>query len=144
MPFSTRVVVTQELEPGEHRSLRILSNHAKKEDVEEFLRKAEGMNTPRDRQNVEAVLQVSVRANDELYREIRRDANMCDALRELMKDDLEDARKMGESEGEVRGEAKIILKMNRSGMSPENIASITGKNLDEIRAILEGKVPVAL
>ena len=144
MPFSTRVVVTQELEPGEHRSLRILSNHAKKEDVEEFLRKAEGMNTSRDRQNVEAVLQVSVRANDELYREIRRDANMCDALRELMKDDLEDARKMGESEGEVRGEAKIILKMNRSGMSPENIASITGKNLDEIRAILEGKVPVTL
>ena len=102
------------------------------------------MNTPRDRQNVEAVLQVSVKANDELYREIRRDANMCDALRKLMKDDLEDARKMGESEGEVRGEAKIILKMNRSGMSPENIASITGKDLDEIRAILEGKLPVAL
>ena len=46
------------------------------------------MNTPRDRQNVKAVLQVSVKANDELYREIRRDANMCDALRELMKDDL--------------------------------------------------------
>ena len=31
---------------------------------------------------------------------------MCDALRELMKDDLEDARKLGESEGEVRGEAR--------------------------------------
>ena len=144
MPFSTRVVVTQELEPGEHRSLRILSNHAKKDDVEEFLRKAERMNTPRDRQNVEAVLQVSVKANDELYREIRRDANMCDALRELMKDDLEDARKLGESEGEVRGAAKIILKMNRSGMSPENIASITGKDLDEINAILEGKVSALL
>ena len=154
LPIPAQIIVTQELEPGEHRSLRILSNHAKKEDVEEFLRKAEGMNTPRDRQNVEAVLQVSVRANDELYREIRRDANMCDALRELMKDDIERevsaARKLGESEGEVRGkvmgevvgEAKIILKMNHSGMSPENIASITGKDLDEIHAILEGKVPV--
>ena len=98
------------------------------------------MNTPRDRQNVEAVLQVSVKANDELYREIRRDANMCDALRELMKDDLEDARKLGESEGE----AKIIINMNHSGMSPENIASITGKDLDEINAILEGKVPALL
>ena len=144
LPFPAQVIVTQELEPGEHRSLRILSNHAKKEDVEEFLRKAEGMNTPRDRQNVEAVLQVSVRANDELYREIRRDANMCDALRELMKDDIERevsaARKLGESEGE----AKIIINRNHSGMTPENIASITGKNLDEIRAILEGKVPVAL
>ena len=146
LPIPAQIIVTQELEPGEHRSLKILSNHAKKEDVEEFLRKAEGMNTPRDRQNVEAVLQVSVRANDELYREIRRDANMCDALRELMKDDLEDARKMGEAkgkaEGKIMGEAKIILKMNHSGMSPENIASITGKDLDEIHAILEGKVPV--
>ena len=156
LPFPAQIIVTHELEPGEHRSLRILSNHAKKEDVEEFLKKAEEMNMPCDRQNVEAVLQVSVKANDELYREIRRDANMCDALRELMKDDLEDARKLGESEGEVRGEArgkvmgevvgeaKIILKMNHSGMSPENIASITGKDLDEINAILEGKVPVIL
>ena len=67
LPFPAQIIVTQELEPGEHRSLRILSNHAKKEDVEEFLRKAEEMNTPRDRQNVEAVLQVSVKANDELY-----------------------------------------------------------------------------
>ena len=140
LPIPAQIIVTQELEPGEHRSLRILSNHAKKEDIEEFLRNVEEMNTPRDRQNVEAVLQVSVKANDELYREIRRDANMCDALRELMKDDLEDARKLGESEGE----AKIIINMNHSGMTPENIASITGKNLDEIRAILEGRVPVAL
>ena len=157
LPFPAQIIVTQELEPGEHRSLRILSNQAKKEDVEDILRKAEEvilefmrivfeLITLRDGQNVEAVLQVSVKANDELYREIRRDANMCDALRELMKDDLEDARKLGESEGkamgEVVGEAKIILKMNHSGMSPENIASITGKDLDEIHAILEGKVPV--
>ena len=79
---------------------------------------------------------------------------MCEALKELFADDIERevsaARKLGESEGEVRGkamgevvgEAKIILKMNHSGMSPENIASITGKDLDEINAILEGKVPV--
>jgi len=44
----------------------------------------------------------------------------------------------------IKGEAKIILKMNHSGMSPENIASITGKDLDEINAILEGKVPALL
>ena len=33
----------------------------------------------------------------------KRDANMCDALRELMKDDLEDARKMGEAKGKAEG-----------------------------------------
>lgn len=37
LPFPAQIIVTQELEPGEHRSLRILSNHAKKEDIEEFL-----------------------------------------------------------------------------------------------------------
>ena len=42
------------------------------------------------------------------------------------------------------GDTKIILKMNHRGMSPENIASITGKDLDEINAILEGKVPALL
>ena len=41
LPIPAQIIVTQELEPGEHRSLKILSNHAKKEDVEEFLRKAE-------------------------------------------------------------------------------------------------------
>ena len=122
------------------KNIREFVKPCEKEDIEEFLRNVEEMNTPRDWQNVEAVLQVSVKANDELYREIRRDANMCDALRELMKEDLEDARKLGESEGE----AKIIINMNHSGMSPENITSITGKDLDEIHAILEGKVPVIL
>lgn len=68
---------------------------------------------------------------------------MCDALRELMKDDLEDARKMGESEGEVRGAAKIILKMNRSGMSPENIAS-TRANLTKSMQYWKEKFRVAL
>ena len=49
LPFPAQIIVSQELEPGEHRSLRILSNHAKREDIEEFLRNVEEMNTPRDR-----------------------------------------------------------------------------------------------
>ena len=59
---------------------------------------------------------------------------MCDALRELMKEDLEDARKLGESEGE----AKIIINMNHSGMSPENNTSLLlyfdGKNQVDCRS----------
>ena len=39
LPFPAQIIVTQELEPGEHRSLRILSNHEKKEDVEGLLKK---------------------------------------------------------------------------------------------------------
>lgn len=39
----------------------------------------------------DAVLQVSVSANQELYEEIRRNSVMCEALRELMKDEIKGA-----------------------------------------------------
>ena len=65
-------------------------------------------------------------------------------MKKGMEEGMEKGLQKGKAEGKIMGEAKIILKMNHSGMSPENIASITGKNLDEIRAILERKVPVAL
>ncbi|MCI9621708.1 MAG: hypothetical protein HFG85_17695 [Dorea sp.] len=48
------------------------------------------MSEPGDRNNVDAVLQVSVSANKEIYEAIRRcDKVMCEALRELMKEDFE-------------------------------------------------------
>lgn len=46
---------------------------------------------PGTKNNINAVLQVSVSANKEIYEAIRRcDKVMCDALRELMKEDFEE------------------------------------------------------
>ena len=88
--FDTQVVVMKSLDERTHRSLRVLSPMAKKEDVEAFLRQANGLTGPGEKNNVEAVLQVSIQANRELYKEIRRRTVMCDALRELMKDVIEE------------------------------------------------------
>lgn len=49
------------------------------------------MTEPGDRNNIEAVLQVSIAANQTLYDEIRRNQTMCNALRELMKEDIIEA-----------------------------------------------------
>ena len=102
------------------------------------------MNNPRERNNIDAVLQASVSANYELYQEIRRDSVMCEALRELMKDeidrDVNNARAEGEAKGEAKGEARIILNIRKNGLSPEDIASVTGKEVEDVKAILEGKV----
>ncbi len=43
-----------------------------------------------DRENIDAVLQISVSANQALYDEIKEERKMCDALRELMKDEIEE------------------------------------------------------
>ena len=46
--------------------------------------------SPEDSNNIDAVLQVSVTANYDLYQEVRRESIMCQALQELMKDDIEE------------------------------------------------------
>ncbi len=48
-----------------------------------------------DKMNADAVLQVSVAANWDLFERIRKELPMCEALKELMKDELDEARKEG-------------------------------------------------
>lgn len=90
LPFPAQIVVTKQLSPESHSSLRILSEHAEKSDIERFLQSVQQYTSPEDRNNIDAVLQVSVTANYDLYQEVRRESIMCQALQELMKDDIEE------------------------------------------------------
>ena len=93
MPFDTQIVVTKQLSKETHRALRILSKHVNEDDVRAFIEDAAQMSEPGDRNNVDAVLQVSVSANKDIYEAIRRcDKVMCDALKELMKEDFEETK----------------------------------------------------
>ena len=80
-----QVVVIKELEPLEHSSLKILTK------------------------NADAVLQVSVSANREIYSRIaEEDNNMCEALRELFKDEIDVLVADGEARGVALGEARAM------------------------------------
>ena len=70
--FDTQIVVTRQLDKETHRTLHVLSKHVKEEDVRVFIREAVQMSEPGDRNNVDAVLQVSVSANKEIYEAIRK------------------------------------------------------------------------
>lgn len=152
LPFPVQIVVIKQLRSGEHKSLKVLSANAKKEDVKEFLKETEEFCSLRQKQNIDAVLQASVRANYDLYEEIRRETTMCEALRELMKDEIEkdvNAAKeiaikegkelgiaQGRAEGRAEGEANLIRIMYKNGVPAEQIASSTGKKTEEVKAIL--------
>lgn len=91
--FDTQIVVTKRLDKELHRTLCVLSKHVREEDIRAFVEKAVQISEPGDRNNIDAVLQVSVSANKEIYEAIRRcDKVMCDALKELMKDDFEETK----------------------------------------------------
>lgn len=108
--FDTQVVVSSLLKGGKHKSLRLLSTHVREADAREFVKEAVKLTEPGDRNNVEAVLQVSIAANQVLYDKIRRGSEMCDALRNLMKEEIAEekdrARKEGLEEGRTEGREK--------------------------------------
>ncbi|MDY5807172.1 MAG: hypothetical protein SPM04_06480 [Lachnospira sp.] len=149
--FPVQIVVAKELDKQTHSSLRVLMDKADREDVETFLQNSVKTNEPWEREDIDAVLQASVSANKELYEAIRRDSGMCQALRELMKDEIEDAEKRAEKRGERRGERRgeknggirkesiIVKNMYNNGITPEEISTMTNINLVRVKNIVYGK-----
>ncbi len=108
----TQIVVTRRFDE-KHRALRVLSKKAMEEE-------ATRLTEPGDRSNADAVMQVSVSANKALYEKIRRcNPRMCEALRELMKDEIE-----SEIEEKTR---RAVLQVERNVRQEERRETI--KNL---------------
>lgn len=73
---------------------------------------AKNFKEPGDKEKADAVLQVSVAANKEKYDEVRRSTGMCEALRELMKDEIEEELKKIEKkleEGETQAKKRWLM-----------------------------------
>jgi hypothetical protein len=58
------------------------------EDIRRFLMESEMLETPGDRNNMDAVLQVSISANESMYEKIKEDMKMCEALEKLMQKEI--------------------------------------------------------
>ncbi len=76
-------------------ALKIMAFNADEEEVRSFLLEAKDFKTPADRNDADTVLQVSTMANRELYDLLKGDSSMCEALRELMADELKEAEEKG-------------------------------------------------
>ncbi|MDE7312487.1 MAG: hypothetical protein K2N87_12840 [Eubacterium sp.] len=76
-----------------------------------------------DKNNADAVLQVSVLANQEIYKAIRRDLGMCEALKELMKDEMD-------KEIEIRTE-KIVQEAEKKVQEAEKKVQEAEKRVQE-------------
>ena len=86
--FPTQVIVTKELEPGEHIWLKSLSNQLEVQEIRELLECVEGLAEEGEKRLAEAVLEVSIRANRRAVEELRGDEGMCEALLEIMEPEI--------------------------------------------------------
>ena len=128
-----QIVVTSELVDEEgFYALKIIRHNAREEDIRAFIREADAKDIIKgDRENIDAVLQVSVSANLDLYQKIRREAAMCEALRELMKDEIEkDIREREEQQyergieqGIAKGTLETLKGLVRDGLLELKVAA---------------------
>ena len=107
--FPIQIIVAKELDSDKHSSLRILTSNADEKDIRKFLTDAKLTSNPGDLHNIDAVLQVSVSANRKTYDRVRGDDKMCEALRELMKDEIDKEVQQG-SEATRLDDIKNIMK----------------------------------
>ena len=128
--------MTNELDKENHCSLRVLTRDADEDDIRLFLAEALSETQQDNRANVDAILQVSVAANMELFERIRRDEKMCQALRELMKDeiakDFAEGHAQGLREGLCEGRREGLREGQREGLHKGRIIEAVDIYRDEL------------
>lgn len=124
-----QIVVTKELSPKLHLALKVLAKQVTGEEIRNFVEYTKIFTKTGDRMNVDAVLQVSISANKKMYDRIRRsESDMCDALRELFKDELEENYEKGMQKGEDRLKL-LYAKLRQDGREGEILQSLTDPDL---------------
>ena len=118
----TQIIVQSELKAEKNAVLRIITTNASEADVRLFVGETRDLKDADDRRNADAVYEVSMRANTELYERLGRDPEMCSAFKELFKDEIMEAERKGERRGEQQGQLKLgalILKLLEQGRTDD-------------------------
>lgn len=101
-PIAIQLIVTSKLAEGENRWLRNLTNDLRPEEARRLLREyGEHKKEPL----YESIMDLIARANARTFQEVK---EMCQALEELMRDELEDREQRGIEKGVEKGIEAMI------------------------------------
>ena len=106
--FPSQIIVSSQLESKDLSMMKILKRGAKESDVKDFIRLSTKYTSQGDRAKIDAILSVSISANEKLFRDIygEGDDTMCQALYDIMKEDIEKRVSLGMQQGMLQGEQK--------------------------------------
>ena len=98
-PFEIRIIVSRDLEPAEHIWLASLTDNITMQVAEDLVDEISGLTEKDDKEFGDSVLQVAIAENEAAFEKIKEASEMCEALRELFKPELEAAVATGRLEG---------------------------------------------
>ena len=114
----------------------MLSESAQTDDIQRFTELASAFTEPGDKEKADAVLQVSVAANRKNYDKVRRASDMCEALRELMKEEIEEELKKNREQGRINQLIDLVM---QNLLPIETAAQCAKMTLDEFKVAMEKK-----
>lgn len=114
----------------------MLSESAQTDDIQRFTELASAFTEPGDKEKADAVLQVSVAANRKNYDKVRRTSDMCEALRELMKKEIEEELKKNREQGRINQLIDLVM---QNLLPIETAAQCAKMTLDEFKVAMEKK-----
>lgn len=112
--FPTQIIVTKELNKGNHMWLAALSDDMEKQDMRGLLEKIDGLTQKLDRELADSVLEVSIRANRQIVEELRGDENMCQALLEIMEPEIKEIRELEVRKGKIIGTVETLREFGQN------------------------------
>ena len=133
-----RVVVISELPHGSHLALRILQPGADLTDIQEFLKEASAWSEQGDQDNLRTVLQISMMANADSYKRLKKEGHMYSvgaAARYIFSEEFEAERTSGKVEGKAEKTNEFITRMLRQNEPVERIMAYTDASRDTISHI---------
>ena len=127
-----QLVFSPELAEEKNPWLKSLTNRLKGEEiigrlVKDFQKHANNI-------WYKSMMNMIIRANLKEFQEVK-DMSLCEALDELMHDELEESRKRGWDDGWGNRGKEVIAKMQKNGFSPEKIAQILEIPLKDVLAV---------
>jgi len=147
--FPIQIVVLSEVEYRQHIWLSALNNNLELSQAKDLIVKSSRVYSeqPEKYEYVDSVIQISFSANKEIYCIAKEEVpGMCEALRELMADEIKEemtkARVQGLAEGRAEGHAKGRAEGRAEGCeSTYNAFSLVIKGFDTVEKLVRQGVP---
>ena len=136
--FPIQVIVSGKLSVRNQKWLTALSSKLSQKDAERILIQTEKLAQQEEKVYANSVLRVAVDENMDMFYKISRGESgdmVFDSLRELMKEDLDEATRIGEEKGKEIGKEGLILGALKNNSSAEEIARVLGISLEEVQAV---------
>ena len=106
--------------------LRLQKTNPTRDDAGKFVQLSRNTKNLRDRELIDSILHISITENRELYEKLRKEeTEMCEALRELMREDLDAAYHNGMRDAAQSMVSSVTTGMAKHGYGEDDIATIT-------------------